>query len=554
MNRSLRVLFSLLVCLLGAGLRLAMAQAAPSFEWATSGGGAGEDIGWCTKLDAAGNTYAAGVFSSTATFQSATLVSQGGRDTFLAKYNPQGQLLWLRQLGGVGEEQVLTLAIDALGNVVLLGQFSSGRTPIAALAMTIGSFTLQAATPKGELFLAKYDAQGTAVWARQSTSPDGLYGFDMVLNSGGDIYVSAMLAGPLGTSAQLGPLTVHDFFVAKYNGQGTVQWVKQGLGQVRKIAVDATGYLYFYGNTYATSSLTLGSITLTAGGGGFIYFGQFDAAGNAIWAKVLATSVGTISLYPSYLVVAPNHDVLLGETFGGTLTRGNQTFTASGKEDLLTLCYSSQGALRWANQLGGPSSMPGGDQLVGPAVDAAGNSYVFVRLEGMQTLTQPSGGVGPTYHLVSYSPTGALRWTRPIPEYVIGLAASATGELVLTSWFDHVLAFDNFRVTNAGDLDVYVAKLAAVPSAVAIPEPVVSTALPNIITPNGDGLNDKFVIPNLPPGLCQVRIYARWGQEVYRSDDYQQDWTALDQPDGVYYYILQLPNQPVTKGWVAVVR
>jgi gliding motility-associated-like protein len=551
MNSSLRFLFSLLVCLLGAGLRLAMAQSAPSFEWATSGGGPGEDIGWNTKLDAAGNTYAAGVFSRTATFQSTTLVSQGGRDTFLAKYNPQGQLLWLRQLGGAGEEQVSTLAIDALGNVILMGQFSSGRTPIAALAMSIGSFTLQAATPKGELFLAKYDAQGTAVWARQSTSPDGLYGLDMVLNSGGDIYVSAMLAGP-STSAQLGSVTVHDFFLAKYTGQGTMQWVKQGLGQVVKMAIDATGSLYFYGNSYTSSSLTLGTITLTAGGGGFFYLGQFDAAGNAIWAQVLAMPRGTH--YPSSMVVAPNHNLVVGEVFGGTLTRGNRTFTASGAEDLVTLCYSPQGQLLWANQLGGPSSLPGGDQLAGPAVDAAGNSYVFARLEGMQTLTQPSGRAGPTYHLVSFSPTGALRWTRPIPQYVIGLAASATGELVLTSWFDQALAFDNFQVTTAGDLDVYIAKLAAVPSAVAIPEPVGSTARPNIITPNGDGLNDKFVVPNLPPGLCQVRIYARWGQEVYRSDDYQQDWAAIDQPDGVYYYTLQVPNQPVTKGWVAVVR
>jgi gliding motility-associated-like protein len=551
MNSSSRFLFSFFVCLFGAGLRLAMAQAAPSFEWATSGGGSGDDQGWCTKLDAAGNTYVAGVFNNTATFQSATLVSQGGQDTFLAKYTPQGQLLWLRQLGGAGEEQVLTLAIDALGNVILMGQFSSGRTPIAALAMSIGSFTLQAATPKGELFLAKYDAQGTAVWARQSTSPDGLYGLDMALNSAGDVYVSAMLAGPSGTNAQLGPLPVHDFFLAKYNGQGTVQWVKQGLGQVTKIAVDATGFLYLYGNSYTSSSLTLGAITLTAGGGGFLYFGQFDAAGNARWAQVLSTARG--AHYPSYLGVAPNHNVVVGEVFGGTITRGSQTFTASGAEDLLTLCYSPQGQLRWSQQLGGPSSMSGGDQLVGPAIDAAGNSYVFARLEGMQTLTQPSGRAGPSYHLVSYSPTGALRWTRPIPEYVIGLAASASGELVLTSWFDRTLAFDNFRVTNVGQLDAYVAKLAAVPSAVVPPEPVV-TALPNIITPNGDRLNDTFFVPNLPPGLCQVRIYSRWGQEVYRSDDYQQDWAAIDQPAGVYYYLLQLPNQAVTKGWVEVVR
>jgi hypothetical protein len=55
-----------------------------------------------------------------------------------------GQLLWLRQLGGAGDEQVATVAVDDTNNLLITGSFIAGRTPSAVLSMTIGSFTLTA--------------------------------------------------------------------------------------------------------------------------------------------------------------------------------------------------------------------------------------------------------------------------------------------------------------------------------------------------------------------------------------------------------------------------
>jgi gliding motility-associated-like protein len=63
--------------------------------------------------------------------------------------------------------------------------------------------------------------------------------------------------------------------------------------------------------------------------------------------------------------------------------------------------------------------------------------------------------------------------------------------------------------------------------------------IPNIITPNGDGHNDKFVIDGLENYEGSILlIYNRWGTKIYESNDYQNDWGNENVADGVYFYRL----------------
>lgn len=62
---------------------------------------------------------------------------------------------------------------------------------------------------------------------------------------------------------------------------------------------------------------------------------------------------------------------------------------------------------------------------------------------------------------------------------------------------------------------------------------------PNVFTPNGDGVNDKFVIENLDTYLeSRLVIYNRWGKKIYDKNNYQNDWDGEGAADGVYYYIV----------------
>ena len=72
---------------------------------------------------------------------------------------------------------------------------------------------------------------------------------------------------------------------------------------------------------------------------------------------------------------------------------------------------------------------------------------------------------------------------------------------------------------------------------------------PNGFTPNGDGVNDTWVIDNIHlfPN-CQVEVYNRWGEQLFISIGYNTPWDGRyqgkDLPVGTYYYIINL-NDPL---------
>jgi len=89
--------------------------------------------------------------------------------------------------------------------------------------------------------------------------------------------------------------------------------------------------------------------------------------------------------------------------------------------------------------------------------------------------------------------------------------------------------------------------------------------IPNIITPNKDGVNDYFRIPCLDSQQFRdnsIVIFNQWGDKVFGAAPYSNMWDGTlngeegkDLPDGVYYYIFQPgPNQAVRKGFVQIHR
>lgn len=80
--------------------------------------------------------------------------------------------------------------------------------------------------------------------------------------------------------------------------------------------------------------------------------------------------------------------------------------------------------------------------------------------------------------------------------------------------------------------------------------------IPSVVTPNRDDHNDFFYIKALPYYReSTLRIYNRFGGEVYTASPYHNDWDGGDLPAGTYYYHLQLPKTGrVFKGWVEVVK
>ncbi|WP_242921689.1 gliding motility-associated C-terminal domain-containing protein [Pontibacter liquoris] len=83
--------------------------------------------------------------------------------------------------------------------------------------------------------------------------------------------------------------------------------------------------------------------------------------------------------------------------------------------------------------------------------------------------------------------------------------------------------------------------------------------VPNVFSPNGDGNNDTWVIRNLenyPDN--DLTVINRWGNEVYRSNAYKNNWNGSNLSEGTYYYVVRAKmcdgTSKLFKGYVTIVR
>jgi gliding motility-associated-like protein len=83
---------------------------------------------------------------------------------------------------------------------------------------------------------------------------------------------------------------------------------------------------------------------------------------------------------------------------------------------------------------------------------------------------------------------------------------------------------------------------------------------PNTFTPNGDGINDTWVIPDLQRyPVVTVDIFTRYGQKVYHSNGYGTPWDGTfngqQLPAGVYYYVINTQyNDEKVAGYITIIR
>ncbi|MCW3105228.1 MAG: hypothetical protein JWO09_3668 [Bacteroidetes bacterium] len=308
--------------------------------WAKSAGGSGEDVSRSVSTDPLGNVYITGAFvGSTSTFGSTTLSNSnaGYGDIFIAKYDPNGNVLWATGAGGTGDEESHSVSTDVSGNVYVAGYFASS-------ALTFGSSTLTSVGGK-DVFLTKYDPNGNVLWAKSAggTNEDRAYG--MSTDTSGNVYVTGNF---FSASLSWGTMTLtntgnHDIFTAKYDTNGNVLWAKSASGSdsdyAYSVSNDATGNAYVAGSFYSPT-LTFDSTTINNVGYQDIFITKYDANGNVLWVKGIggtnyeeANGVSTDALGNAHIA----------GRFSGTINFDSITLNSAGGNDIFTakLCINT---------------------------------------------------------------------------------------------------------------------------------------------------------------------------------------------------------------------
>jgi hypothetical protein len=191
--------------------------------WATSAGGSSVDEVAGIATDPRGNSYVTGRFEGTATFGAGednrtVLNSAGSFDVFVAKYAPDGTLLWATTAGGSDFDQGLGIATDPRGNSYVTGLFAGTAT----FGAGDDNQTVLTSAGGSDVFVAKYAPDGTLLWATTAGGSSVDEGYGIATDPRGNSYVTGWFRGTATFGAGEDYQTVlttagsFDVFVAKY--------------------------------------------------------------------------------------------------------------------------------------------------------------------------------------------------------------------------------------------------------------------------------------------------------------------------------------------------
>jgi hypothetical protein len=274
--------------------------------WAKLLGSTGKEEGLVIAADGNDNCYIAGTFGGQTNFGSTILTPEvisnpngmpNQRDMFLAKYDPQGKEIWVKQISGLGYEIPTSIVTDKSGNLFVSGYFFRN----AKFAGT----TL--VTPGPAIFVAKYTSNGTLLWAKSyGASPFGsLYANNLKLDNNDNLIIVGSFDGPhnLG-SHSIQSKGNQDVFTAKLDNNGNVQWVTTfgGLSAESCYALAIDNANNFYIGGMFSASVTIGNYTINStGNGSDAYFAKFTSAGNVEWIKS-ASGNGDETVHDMYIL------------------------------------------------------------------------------------------------------------------------------------------------------------------------------------------------------------------------------------------------------------
>lgn len=512
----------------------------PAWNWSANAGNTGNEMGWGTCSDDAGNSYLIGSFSSSSMVVGGTTLTNAGSastDIFLVKYDSAGTVEWTQSYGTSNNDEGRYVAVDDSGNVYITGYFNGA-------SLTMGSITL---TNSGndDIFIAKLNPSGTVIWATgignvNDNRPDGL-----ILDLSGNV---AIIGGYTNASLVIGTFTLtnagdFDFFIAQFNGSNGQPGYAQGFGgtgrdDAHALALNKSSGFYYVGGRFDSPTLTLGSTTLTNSNvisfDGFVF--EFNNSQTVTWANSYTSSqVNGLSHHGS-----SNTLYVCGEFSDSTLVVGTDTLVNSNSNASDAFIFSSSNNVHnWAMSFGGSDN----DAAYGLATSSANQtamSGVFNGTNitfGSTVLTNANSG---TYDLfvAGFSPSGSADWALRAgnngDDFAFGLHASPQDEIYIAGWYGlPSITFGTLPVMlNAGGDDAFIARIGAIGTGIND----ISSADELSVYPNPSNGNFTFINPT--EGSLLIQIFNSNAQLIYEELTAEKmiNMDLTLQSNGIYFY------------------
>ncbi len=326
-----------------------------------------------------------------------------------------------QEIGGTGITQIGAPVFDAAGNRYVRGGFTG--------TLTIGATTLTA-TKDFDLFVAKYDTNGNALWARQASGStsgaipatlavEGATALSVDANGnfylGGSFVKTITLQGGANANITLndnGAAGInYESFVAKYDANGNLLWAKggntnspknlvnleDGQNGIDQIVFDAGGNPYVAG--FVSGDHFLGSAFTNQGLSDIMLAKLNPANGAVVWKQIIGGTEDDNGL--DLKIDAANNLYLIGNFGSPTITfPNNTTFSNPGdpddfegdSTDTFIAKFDVTGANLWTESVGGGSDVGASQIAVSSAGEIFMTGYFFDSVTfGATTLTENEG-------------------------------------------------------------------------------------------------------------------------------------------------------------------
>jgi hypothetical protein len=275
-----------------------------NFVWAKKAGGSktgfiSTDVGNDVDVDPAGNIYVVGnIYGASIFVGTNTAVTANAIGAFIAKYDANGNFLWVKLLDGPAGDYGYSIDLDATGNIYTTGRFGSASSGGCDFDPSTGVYNITSAGSY-DVFISKLDANGNFLWAKSMGGLDYDEGHSINIDALGNIFVSGYFRStssdydPGAGVCNLASLGGYDIFICKLDASGNFLWAKQfgntndDIANFNTIDTDASGNLYITGPFQGVVDFDPGNgvLSLVSAGSNDIYLNKFDSNGNIIYAK-----------------------------------------------------------------------------------------------------------------------------------------------------------------------------------------------------------------------------------------------------------------------------
>ena len=445
------------------------------FHWASNIGSTLLEQGENVTVDKYGNTYITGDFgyrstpttwggyyyeSTSSLFIKGDILMNNGYDNlFFIKYDPYGNLIWAKSIGGFNDHDFPEIAgvvtYDSISDCIYLSGCCTGD-------VSFGSITLSCSN--SDVFLAKFNLNGTCTWAKSFTG----FGIDYVLAQCTDREGNVYLTGLNSDVMSIQSIIVNrGGFVAKFDSTGTCLWAKNefiphlsyGYDVIpQSITVFNSNILV--GGYSEINSVQIDTITLTDTNNSYPFssgvLAKFDNHGSVKWAKYTG---GPSSMINATVVDLTGNIYIAGSFF--KTCRFDTIVIDSLLHDVMFLvkCDTSGSAIWLSRPMKSDACIA--EDL---KTDKFGNCYITGQFHDNisfgQNLFMDTGNTWDSF-IVKYSHDGILDWAKHITDGIANtIAINYDGSMVAVAgefWpnvnFDSVTFLDTY-----GSVDVFIAK------------------------------------------------------------------------------------------------